>query len=152
MKTKTSLTQRWRIPIAWSILTTLLLLTSLLLSPMTGALAHSDAITECSDNIVYHQAELMFEFLDIELDPPMWKEGYDTNGDGMTDVSTMSFFENGTHRANPVYWIVDRDHDGESDEVYIDLMGFGRCKDIKLLYNLREPIVGDPDHLPKGGA
>jgi len=135
-----------------STLTTLLLSIAMSACVPVTATAHSTAITECSDNIVYHQAELMFEFLDDESEPPMWKEGYDTNGDGRTDVSAMSFFENGTHRVNPVYWIVDRDHDGESDEVYIDLMGFGRCEDIKLLYNLREPIVGDPDHLPKGGA
>ena len=50
-----------------------------------------------------------------------------------------------------MYWMVDRDLDGETDEVYIDMMGFGRCEDIKLLYNLWDPATqGDPDIMPKG--
>lgn len=135
--------------LCFATLTTLLLLTS----PSIGIVeAHSKAITECSENIVYAQATLVYEGLDSTVDPPMWKEGYDTNGNGQADVSAMSFPGEPEHKEHPVYWIVDRDHDGMTDEVYIDLYGFGRCGDIVKLYDAHKPITEDPDHQPRGGA
>jgi hypothetical protein len=68
-------------------------------------------------------------------------EGYDTNKDGKADITTLSHNEGawGSHRAFPLFYLLDLDFDGEPDAVYIDREGFGFCTDIMLYEDLNMP-------------
>lgn len=71
-------------------------------------------------------------------------EKYDTNGDGKFDVVALSSMT-GTapagggavpHQDFPTFYIVDLDHDGQPDHVYVDVNGDGRCESIQLYEDL----------------
>lgn len=125
------------------------------------AVAHPWAITQCSDNIIYEEAVFLESWLD-EGRVVYWAEAYDTNGDGIRDVVTLSHVvrldekEDGTlhwyHDPRPVYWLVDRNYDNIPDEVYIDINGLGDCHDIKFYKDLRIPGALSPDLDNKGDA
>jgi len=131
------------------------------------AAAHSAAITECRNNIIYDEAVLLEE----TLQSGYWAEHYDTNGDGKLDVMALSHIldmqtrEDGVyykHDPNPVFWMVDRqefdttgdglpdtvEYDGDPDTVFIDINGEGNCDDIKFYQDLRVPRNPNMDSLP----
>ena len=126
-------------------------------------IAHSRAITECSDNIIYTEAVFVRDWLD-EGKVVYWAEAYDTNGDGVKNVVTLSHITSLVmdptnshvigykHNPNPLYWLVDLNYDNVPDKAYIDINGNGDCHDIKLYKNLRSPGAMAPDFNSSGGA
>ena len=132
------------------------------------AMAHSEAITECRNNIIYTEAVKLFE----DFDGSFVTEGYDTNSDGQMDVMALSNvtgrMQQGEnviyqHDPNPLFWMVDRqefdttgdglpdtvEHDGNPDTVFVDIGGEGNCDDIKFYKDLRIPRGPDFDTLPE---
>jgi hypothetical protein len=117
-----------------------LVLNSLLFVQVQPAFGHSDAIVNCDQNIKYSEAKKV----DVDLvfaSTGLYAEHYDTNGDGKFDVVAFSDVNLKTleHKANPVFWMVDRNYDGTPDAVYIDVKGKGQCSDIKLYQDLNAP-------------
>lgn len=101
--------------------------------------AHSREITECKGNIVYKQAKQMGPAYVVESNGLIAEE-YDTNNDNRTDVIALSHPHGASHSPHPVFWIVDLDHDGDADAVYIDKKGLGKCTDIVLYQDLTKPL------------
>jgi hypothetical protein len=72
------------------------------------------------------------------------REGYDTNQDGKVDVVALSSMTgmapaNGgpvPHQEFPTFYIVDLNHDGFSDHVYVDVSGDGACESLRLYEDL----------------
>jgi hypothetical protein len=113
-----------------------------------AVLVHDEQILLCDRNILYHQAEKLSEAAN---ENGTWTEGYDTNADRIIDIEVISyqkgFDENGltVHDAFPFMWIVDVDYDLIYDYVYVDVGNAGRCDDIKLYQDLRDPKAPWPD-------
>jgi hypothetical protein len=116
------------------------------------AFAHPDAITYCRGNIIYKSAKKVGKTL--LLQNGLVAEDYDTNGDKKADVRTLSTtFDGGkTHNPNPIFWLVDINHDGEVDYVYVDKKGLGLCIDIVLYEDRTSPMMNGADTITKNSA
>lgn len=110
---------------------------------------HNKAIIQCRQNIVYDRA---IKIGDDVISKDFYLEHYDTNNDGKFDIQTLSYRDLAVHNANPVFWMVDLDYDGEADVVYIDKKGLGICTDIVLYEDLNNlPYTEEKPMLNRGG-
>ena len=142
----------------WRILITVpplwvLVFNQMLLVQVGLAEGHSRAITECRENIKYEQAVKSAED-NVWVFNGLYVEHYDTNGDGKTDIETLSQTDRSSehHRENPVFWIVDTDLDGSPDAIYIDKKGLGVCTDIVLYEDLNvRPYSEEKPPVERGG-
>lgn len=127
---------------------------------MSATPVHSTEIVGCSKNIHIREAKLVREGVVTDDTGYKWyAEGYDTNGDGRTDIVALSTLlvepgDNIVHGEHPLYYMVDFNHDGELDAQYIDKSGTGDCNQIELLYDLREqePTTPNKDEPERGRA
>lgn len=69
----------------------------------------------------------------------MYAEAYDSDGDGVVDIVTLSHMVGDKHDTHPVFYMVDLDKDGQPDQVFIDKVGKGKCSDIVLYEDLTIP-------------
>ena len=90
----------------------------------------------------------------------LYSERYDTNGDGVLDLETLSAVTSVEirgfkdvavqHRPFPIFYIEDTDYDGTPDRIMVDKGVGGRCEDIVLYEDLHK-LQGRSD-VQKEGA
>jgi hypothetical protein len=105
---------------------------------LVSALAiHDTQILKCGD---VRQAKKLNEYV---LPNGLLAEHYDTDGDDKKDVVALSSMTsmpsvNGVveHAAMPTFYIIDTDHDGQPDLVYVDKNGDGNCTSLYLYEDL----------------
>lgn len=109
------------------------------------AMAHPHAILKCGKNIKYAYAALINEGVD---ENGLYRERYDTNRDGKSDVAALSHVRYASkdgdvvqyvHATDPIFYLVDLDFDGSVDRVYIDKGPGGNCDDIVLYEDWTKP-------------
>lgn len=100
------------------------------------ATGHDTEIVQCERNLRVSAVDKLEEVIN---ENGTVSELYDRNQDGEADIEAVSYLvaieeHDGDvtylHRPHPFLYIVDLDFDGNSDIVYVDKFGEGRCDDI----------------------
>lgn len=104
---------------------------------------HDTQILNCN------QIKAATKLREVQLANGLLAEAYDVDGDGKQDVVTLSSITGSNpagqgevpHEPFPIFYILDRDKDGQADTVMVDKNGDGFCESIVLYQNLNEPIT-----------